>query len=258
MTGAARAGGELSRLPKARSGLPGRAAGGLGVSATRPLALYYRLARFLLRLYFGGICRVRVEDARLPEGSFVISMNHRSGWDMVLYVVILPRRIKFLAKKELLSYPVLRWFVARWCIPVDRGRYDRRALELCTEALRQGYVLSVFPEGTRHAGLAVAHGGAVLLASKAGVPVVPGAIMGGYGPLQHLTVRFGPPMHLPPELNKQQRQEATERLMGTIRGLGATPRAPRRRRRWRERLRLRRLWSRRSRSGGAGGQERAG
>ena len=220
------------------------------MTKAQPLALHYRVARALLRVYFGGLCAVRVENAALPEGSFVISMNHRSALDMVVYVAILPRRIKFLAKKELFSYPVLGWVVGRWCIPIDRGHYDRRALELCRRALEDGYVLSVFPEGTRHARLAVAHGGAVLLAARTGVPVVPGAIMGGYSPFQRLTVRFGPPLRFPPDLTRQRRLEGTERLMETIRALGATPAAPVRRR-WRDRLGVRRRRRQRRRDGDA-------
>lgn len=208
-------------------------------AAERPLALLHRFSRAIARLYFGVLCRVRVRCPALPDSGFVISMNHRSALDMVLYWAILPRRIKFLAKKELFSYPILGAILARWCVPVDRGRYDRRALDLCIQALRDGYVLSVFPEGTRHAQLAAGHGGAVLMAAKAGVPVVPGAIMGGYAPLQTLTVRFGTPLLFAQDLTKQQRQEATAALMETIRALGATP-VPQRRRRWRDRLNFRR------------------
>jgi 1-acyl-sn-glycerol-3-phosphate acyltransferase len=209
------------------------------VSEPQRLAVHYRCARFALRLYFGFLCRVRVENAALPEGPFIVSMNHRSALDMVVYVAVLGRRIKFLAKKELIATPILGPILARWCIPIARGRYDRHALEECASALRAGFVLSVFPEGTRHAGLAVAHGGAVLLAARNGVPLVPGAIIGRYGPLQTLTIRFGEPMRLPPGLTRQQRQEATERLLDTIRALGATPRATRMS--WRARLRARRV-----------------
>ncbi len=200
-----------------------------------PLSSMDRFSRGLVRLYLGGLCRVRLENFHLPDTAFVVSMNHRSALDMFLYLAILRRPIKFLTKKELLDYPVLGRILARWCVPVARGRYDRRALELCERALRDGFVLSVFPEGTRHAGLAVGRGGAVLLASRTGLPIVPGAIMGGYGPMQQLTVRFGQPLYFPADLNKKERQEGTEVLMATIRDLGATPPAPRPRRgpRWR-------------------------
>ncbi len=213
----------------------------------------YRFSRGLVRLYFGALCRVRLENCNLPNSAFVISMNHRSALDMFLYLAILPRRIKFLTKKELLDYPVLGPILARWCVPVARGRYDRRALQLCEQALREGYVLSVFPEGTRHAGLSVGRGGAVLLASRTGMPIVPGAIMGRYGPFQELTIRFGQALYFPPDLNKQQRQEGTDLLMSTIRNLGATPPAPRRRRR--SRWRFRRKVA--GRAGTGGDEERA-
>ena len=148
---------------------------------------------------------------------------------MFLYVAILPRRIKFMAKKEVLRYPVLGPIIARWCIPIARGHYDRRALEACVQALRDGYVLSVFPEGTRFARLEVAHGGAVLLAAKAGVPVVPGAIMGSYRLFGQITVRFGTPRTYPATLTREERQQATSDLLGEIRALGATPIAARER-----------------------------
>ena len=225
-----------------------RQAGGPRVNAAnRPLGLVHRFSRRLAQLYFGVLCRVRVDDMAIPDSGCVISMNHRSALDMFLYWAIIPRRIKFLAKKELFSYPLLGPLLVRWCIPVDRGRYDRRALDFCIDALRDGYVLSVFPEGTRHAQLAAGHGGAVLMAAKASVPVLPGAIIGRYGPFQSLTVRFGTPMRLPPNLNKQQRDEATQELMEAIRSLGAKPAVPPAGRgRWRWRERLRRLRSRRS------------
>jgi 1-acyl-sn-glycerol-3-phosphate acyltransferase len=188
------------------------------------LPLIYLCSRAVLRIYFGGICRIRVENLVLPPGPFVISMNHRSALDMFLYVAILPRRLKFLAKRELLAYPLLGGILRRWCVPVNRGAYDRRALSACVQALRSGFVLSVFPEGTRRAGLSAGHGGAVLMAAHAGVPVVPGAIVGSYRPFGQITVRFGQPMVFPRVLSREERLRGTEELMDTIRGLvGGAP-----------------------------------
>ena len=197
------------------------------MDASRPMSTLYRASRAVLRLYLGGLCRIRQEDASLPPGPFIVSMNHRSALDMFLYMAILPRPMKFLAKRELLSYPVLGPILSRWCVPVNRGGYDRRAIQHCVEVLRQGYVLSVFPEGTRHAALAAGHGGAVLMAARAGVPIVPGAIMGNYRPFGRIVVRFGAPQRFPPNLTRDERREATSLLMTTIRDLGATAARPR-------------------------------
>ncbi len=197
-------------------------------SAGARMPFHYRVSRLLLRAYLGGLVRIRLENPLVPDGPFVISMNHRSALDMFLYVAILPRSIKFMAKREVLGYPILGPIISRWCIPIARGRYDRKGLDACVGALQAGHVLSVFPEGTRHAGLAVAHGGAVLLASRAGVPVVPGAIMGRYRLGGVVTVRFGRPREYPPDLSREARQAETAALLEEIRALGATPVAARR------------------------------
>lgn len=197
------------------------------VAESPTLSLTYRIARAFLRLYLGGLCRIRVENMHLPRGAFIISMNHRSALDMFLYVAILPRPIKFLAKRELFGYPLLGPILARWCVPVNRGSYDRRAITACVQALRHGFVLSVFPEGTRRAALSTGHGGAALIASLAQVPVVPGAIIGSYRPLGRILVRFGVPLQVPARITREERHRITEELMATIRSLGAEP--PRRR-----------------------------
>ena len=201
------------------------------MAASERLSPIYRCTRALLRLYLGGLCRVRVERCAIPPTPFILSMNHRSALDMFLYVAILPRRIKFLAKRELFAYPVLGPILRRWCIPVDRGRYDRDALVAAARALEAGYVLSVFPEGTRRAHLAYGHGGAVLLASWTGMPVVPGGIVGDYRPFGRITVRFGEPLTFPRRMSGAERREATDRLMETIRALVRDAEAARPRRR---------------------------
>lgn len=187
---------------------------------TRRTSLLYRACQQILRLYLGGICKIEVIGAQLPEGPFVISMNHQSAADMFMYMAVLRQPIKFFTKQELLAIPVLGKILRRWCIPVDRGRPDRQALMLSVEALRSGYVLSVFPEGTRNRELAEGHGGAVVIAARAGVPVVPGGISGAYRPFRGKTVvRFGEPLTFTGSLNRQQRVEATQILMQRIRAL---------------------------------------
>lgn len=189
---------------------------------TRRISLLYRACRQVLRLYLGVLCPVKVTGEPFPEGPFILSMNHRSALDMFMYMVMLDKPIKFLTKRELLSIPILGPILRRWCIPVDRGHYDRKALERATAALQQGYVVSVFPEGTRHRQLAAqGHGGAVLMAARAGVPIVPGGITGSYRIFRGITVRIGTPMRFAEKLDRQERIASTERLMQEIRSLMA-------------------------------------
>jgi 1-acyl-sn-glycerol-3-phosphate acyltransferase len=77
-------------------------------------------------------------------------------------------------------------------IPVDRGRGDRAPLDGATRALESGEVVVIYPEGTTtstSADLSPGRGktGAVRLALRAGVPILPVATWGG----QHVWRREG-------------------------------------------------------------------
>jgi 1-acyl-sn-glycerol-3-phosphate acyltransferase len=173
----------------------------------------------VLRLYFRRICGIRAAGVREPAGAFIISMNHRSALDMLLYVALFERPIRFLAKAELFRIPLLGRLLRRWAIPIERGTPDRSALTQARAALDQGFALSVFPQGHRSRVLGPGHGGAVYLAAKSGVPVLPGAISGRYRPVGHLTVRTGPLLWVPPAADRVARREASLELMARIRSL---------------------------------------
>jgi 1-acyl-sn-glycerol-3-phosphate acyltransferase len=86
-----------------------------------------------------------------------------------------------MAKRELFDIPVLGWLIRHLnAFPVQRGGVDRKAIRQAMGILRAGEVVGIFPEGTRGDGktLLKPHPGGVLLAIKAGVPVVPMAIIG--------------------------------------------------------------------------------
>jgi 1-acyl-sn-glycerol-3-phosphate acyltransferase len=138
-------------------------------------AVLVTLARILFRLRVVG-------TERVPRaGPYIVAPTHRSGVDIPLAAAITRRRIRFLAKKEVLegalSGPVLR---ALGGIPVARGSADRAALRACQEALATGEPIAVFPEGTRSFGseLTPLQDGAAYLALKMDVPIVPVGIGG--------------------------------------------------------------------------------
>jgi 1-acyl-sn-glycerol-3-phosphate acyltransferase len=89
--------------------------------------------------------------------------------------------------------------------------------------LRQGRVVVVFPEGTRSrdGGLGRFRSGAFRLATAAGVPVVPAAIVGtadvlpvtGVLPRRRpCEVRFGAPVALDPDAADRARQQVVDLL----------------------------------------------
>lgn len=123
---------------------------------------------------------------RLPpreQGGMILVMNHINWVDIPAVGAMLPfrYRLSWLAKIEIFSHPLAGWFFRNMdVIPIRRGKRDLAALDAAAQALRNGAVLLIFPEGhrSRNGILQPGRGGAVRLAMQAGVPLVPMAITG--------------------------------------------------------------------------------
>ena len=110
------------------------------------------------------------------EGAIVIASNHFSEIDPAVVGLHSRRTIYYMAKIELLSFPIagelLRWTGA---FAVRRGEGDRDSVRVARWALQNGHAVGVFTEGTRqkihHPG--PFHAGAAMLAIQEGVPLVP-------------------------------------------------------------------------------------
>jgi 1-acyl-sn-glycerol-3-phosphate acyltransferase len=178
-----------------------------------------------------GLYRLKaVGLENLPaRGGYVLSANHTSNFDpWPLGIPLYPRRfLRFMAKSELFWLP-LGWIVqGAGGFKVRRGESDTEAIRTAEALAREGYVVVMFPEGTRRSkGLrkkhvARAHTGAARIALAAGVPLVPAAISGTdrLRYLARLRVAYGAPLdiddlrELPPG---DVAQEATDRLMRAI------------------------------------------
>jgi 1-acyl-sn-glycerol-3-phosphate acyltransferase len=103
-----------------------------------------RICRRLVRL-LGIHASYRGEVAE----SGVLVFNHVSYLDVVVLAARHP--LLFVAKKELRSWPVIGWLVARaGTIFIDRTRRAdvARVCALMTEAITEGVRVCIFPEGT--------------------------------------------------------------------------------------------------------------
>src|SRR5215217_5541468 len=130
----------------------------------------YRLFRWLMRLL--GVIFLGFEvhgTHRVPdEGPLIVAANHRRFFDPVFVSMAVPRRVRWMAKKELFSFP-LRWlFYFVGAFPVDREGGGRAALRTAMNFLAEGRTLGIFPEGTRRKGgvSPEAKSGAALLAAR--------------------------------------------------------------------------------------------
>jgi 1-acyl-sn-glycerol-3-phosphate acyltransferase len=129
----------------------------------------------------------RLESAgleRLPRtGALVLAANHASYSDIPALLALVPLDFLFVAKREVLSYPLIGAFVRR-CRHLTVDRWDAvqsvADAQLVDRALRAGERVLFFPEGTFTAatGLRPFRLGAFKAAAAAGVPVVPLALAG--------------------------------------------------------------------------------
>jgi len=186
---------------------------------------------------FRGLYRLRADGTeKLPSGGgFVLAANHTSNIDpWPLGLPLFPRRfLRFMAKSELF-WPPLGWVVAGGGgFEVRRGAGDLEAIRTAERLVREGYIVVMFPEGTRRAkGMrkkhtARAHSGAARIALSAGVPLVPAAIVGTDGLLRlaRLKVAYGSPLDVDDLRGRpagEVAQEATDRLMEAIHALERT------------------------------------
>jgi 1-acyl-sn-glycerol-3-phosphate acyltransferase len=162
-----------------------------------PLLIYSLLTNHIDPLYWAGVkgvmffvravgVKVRVEGIRrVPSGACLFVANHTSSADAPAVVGAIPRRIAILPKASLFKWPIVgqAFQLARF-IPVDRKNRDSAitSVEKATEALRAGQSFLIYPEGTRSPDgrLQQFKKGAVVMAIKAGVPVVPMVCSGAH------------------------------------------------------------------------------
>lgn len=137
----------------------------------------YRLFRWAMRAL--GVLFLGFEvhgEERVPEkGPVIVAANHRRFFDPVFVSMAVPRRVRWMAKKELFAFPFGRLFAFIGAFPVDRQGGGRAALRTGLGFLAEGRALGIFPEGTRRKeGVSQeAKSGAALLAARSGAPVLP-------------------------------------------------------------------------------------
>jgi 1-acyl-sn-glycerol-3-phosphate acyltransferase len=164
----------------------------------------------LLRILYSALGGLRIEGREnVPrKGGVLIAPNHISDADPPTVGFALPRDSYFMAKEELFQTrfigPLIR---ALHGFPVKRYTADRSALRFAEKRLEEGNAVVIFPEGklSEDGKLQEMLPGALLVAHRANVPIVPAILEGTdklmpYGKLipQHvgrpIVVRFGAPV----------------------------------------------------------------
>jgi 1-acyl-sn-glycerol-3-phosphate acyltransferase len=174
-----------------------------------PLLLYTLISRNPNPLYKAGVggvvslmlavgVRLRIKGReRIPAGACLFVANHTSSADAPAVVGAIPRRVAILLKESLFKWPIAgQAFALAGFIPVNRG--DRESaiasVEKATESLRRGQSFLIYPEGTRSPDgrLQTFKKGAVVMAIKAGVPIVPAVCSGAHRVMRKRSLKIYP------------------------------------------------------------------
>lgn len=181
------------------------------------------------------VYRVRIVGrAHIPStGGVLLVCNHVSYVDGILLLAASRRRVRFVIDEYFVSRGLLGWFLrSLGAIPMPRTgpKGFRAAMQGAVDALKQGDVVAIFPEGypTRCGTMMGFRRGFEQIAADAGVPVVPACIDGMWGSRfgyangrllwcrssrrrEPVVVRLGPTM--PPGATASQARMAVQELL---------------------------------------------
>ncbi len=139
-----------------------------------------------------------LENLESDEG-FIICANHINYLDAAAIVLLNNKKIRFIAKSDLFRFPIISFLGHTFdVIPIKRGKNDLASIKLCLKALKNNEILGIFPEGTRK-GLekqVKIKNGAVFIAEKAKVKIVPAGIGGTFKPFSKVYVNYGKPIDI--------------------------------------------------------------
>lgn len=183
------------------------------------LAIVNWAFRWVIRL--AGTKVIALGEENIPKDSAVLYVgNHRSYFDIVLTYVRVPRPTGYVAKVEMLKWPLLsNWMKNLHCLFLDRKNIKEglKTILLGVEKVKSGISICIFPEGTRNK---VAdtflpfHEGSFKIAEKGNVPIVPMTIVNSAAIFEDqlpkmkkatVVIEYGKPIYIK-ELDKETRK----------------------------------------------------
>lgn len=202
-----------------------------GIDTRKPYAPSFKTRFFrslfapIFRVLFRVLCRIEFTGTQhVPaRGAYIIAYNHISNYEPPLLLAFWPHFPEAVAGDDVFERGGISFFVRGYgALPVKRGEYDRRIIDLMLWVLASNRPLLIAPEGGRshQPGLREARAGVAYLMDRARVPVVPVGIVGTSdemlklalrGKRPKLQIRIGAPFDLPPiEGRGEQRRAARQ------------------------------------------------
>lgn len=193
--------------------------------------LFYKLSILFCRfvLIFKGRIKTVGQENVPKSGGCILALNHRTNYDVMIAGITCKRPLRYMAKAELFKNRLFARLITKCgAFPVHRGRGDIGAIKSALEKLDNDEMVLMFPEGKRVLSLedeknTRAKPGAVMIAIKAQVPILPAYISGKFGFLRKITVSYGEPIYYKEyegeKLSVDMLQSLSDDMMKKIRAL---------------------------------------
>lgn len=187
---------------------------------------------FKLMLKVTGARITVIGEENIPDEAVLFIGNHRSYFDILLTYSRCKRLTGYVAKKEMLRYPLLRTWMARlYCLFLDREN-PREGLKTILQAIdyvKNGISICIFPEGTRNDGdegsMLPFHSGSFKIAEKSGCAIIPislnntAEIFENHMPRvkkTHVVIEYGKPIYMK-DMDREQKKHVGEYCQNIIR-----------------------------------------
>lgn len=205
------------------------AVGPTGADRGPLMMLWYRIVQIASGIFFamlwGGL-RATGRDQIPREGGVLLISNHTSHFDVFVLGIPVLRPLNYVARSTLFKPGLGMMIRSVGGFPIDREGSGTQGLKEALKRMRNGKVVTFFPEGTRSydGELGEFHPGVVALATRGRVPIVPVAIVGAYDawsrhrllPCRHpIRLHFGPPIG-PEELRSLEPNQVVELLRNRV------------------------------------------
>ncbi|CAD2075711.1 lysophospholipid acyltransferase family protein [Phocicoccus pinnipedialis] len=191
--------------------------------------MLYNIVKNIVKVFYRLRFKINVIGAEnVPnDGPVLLTSNHTSLYDPPLVAAFTKREMSFFAKSELFKYPMFGKFITNLnAIAVNRGKGDRAALKVSVDAVKNGKMLLIFPEGGRNLSgkLKPLQEGASFIAMKSNAQIVPVAIKGSYNRKEGITLIYGKPIDVNALIEEgKKRKEITAILEERLRNMLKTP-----------------------------------
>lgn len=151
-------------------------------AAVRRNPVYY-VSQMLFRVVCALWLRLRVRGLeRLPrKGGALFLSNHQSFLDPLVIGVWVPRPVSYLARDNLFRVPVVGWVLKHTCVmPINREGGGAAAIRETLKRLDEGFLVGIFPEGTRSSDGALQEfkPGFAALVRRTDLPIIPVGVAG--------------------------------------------------------------------------------